>query len=180
MYERFTDRARKAIELTWQEARRFNHEYVGTEHLLLGLLKVRGGVAVKVLRNLDVDSRTIRLDVEKLMRSGRDPVTSNKIPQTPQSKKVIEHSLEEARNMRHSYIGSEHILLGLLGEKEGIAFHVLENRGLNIDRVREEVLNTLGLGIDETLPADSIAAPADESFLHHLSRFVKDLLGLRL
>ncbi len=178
MYERFTDRARKAIESTWQEARRFNHEYVGTEHLLLGLIKEGGGVAIKVLRNLDVDPRTIRLDVEKLMRSGRDPVTSNKITQTPQAKKVVEHAMADARNMRHSYIGTEHILLGLLGEKYGIAFHVLANRGLNIDRVREEVLNTIGPGIDETLSADSIAAPVEERFLHRLSRFAKDLLGI--
>ena len=97
MYERFTDRARKVMQLANQEAQRFNHEYIGTEHVLLGLIKEGSGVAANVLKNLDVDLRKIRLEVEKLVQSGPDMVTMGKLPQTPRAKKVIEYSMEEAR-----------------------------------------------------------------------------------
>ena len=113
MYERFTDRARKVMQLANQEAQRFNHEYIGTEHILLGLIKEGSGVAANVLKNLDVDLRKIRLEVEKLVQSGPDMVTMGKLPQTPRAKKVIEYSMEEARNLNHNYVGTEHILLGL-------------------------------------------------------------------
>ena len=112
MYERFTDRARKVMQLANQEAQRFNHEYIGTEHILLGLIKEGSGVAANVLKNLDVDLRKIRLEVEKLVQSGPDMVTMGKLPQTPRAKKVIEYSMEEARNLNHNYVGTEHILLG--------------------------------------------------------------------
>src|SRR5688572_32354676 len=98
MYERFTDRARKVMQLANQEAQRFNHEYIGTEHVLLGLIKEGSGVAANVLKNLDVDLRKIRLEVEKLVQSGPDMVTMGKLPQTPRAKKVIEYAIEEARN----------------------------------------------------------------------------------
>ena len=114
MYERFTDRARKVMQLANQEAQRFNHEYIGTEHVLLGLIKEGSGVAANVLKNLDVDLRKIRLEVEKLVQSGPDMVTMGKLPQTPRAKKVIEYAMEEARNLNHNYVGTEHILLGLL------------------------------------------------------------------
>ena len=112
MYERFTDRARKVMQLANQEAQRFNHEYIGTEHILLGLVKEGSGVAANVLKNLDVDLRKIRLEVEKLVQSGPEMVTMGKLPQTPRAKKVIEYSMEEARNLNHNYVGTEHILLG--------------------------------------------------------------------
>ena len=99
MYERFTDRARKVMQLANQEAQRFNHEYIGTEHILLGLVKEGSGVAANVLKNLDVDLRKIRLEVEKLVQSGPDMVTMGKLPQTPRAKKVIEYALEEAREL---------------------------------------------------------------------------------
>ena len=148
MYERFTDRARKVMQLANQEAQRFNHEYIGTEHVLLGLIKEGSGVAANVLKNLDVDLRKIRLEVEKLVQSGPDMVTMGKLPQTPRAKKVIEYSMEEARHLNHNYVGTEHILLGLLREQEGVAAQVLMNLGLKLEEVREEVLNLLGHGLE--------------------------------
>jgi|694.fasta_scaffold02339_22 ATP-dependent Clp protease ATP-binding subunit ClpC len=144
MYERFTDRARKVMQLANQEAQRFNHEYIGTEHILLGLVKEGSGVAANVLKNLDIDLRKIRLEVEKIVQSGPDMVTMGKLPQTPRAKKVIDYSIEEARNLNHNYVGTEHLLLGLLREQEGVAAQVLMNLGLKLDDVREEVLNLLG------------------------------------
>jgi ATP-dependent Clp protease ATP-binding subunit ClpC len=148
MYERFTDRARKVMQLANQEAQRFNHEYIGTEHILLGLVKEGSGVAANVLKNLDVDLRKIRLEVEKLVQSGPDMVTMGKLPQTPRAKKVIEYAIEEARNLNHNYVGTEHLLLGLLREEEGVAAQVLRNLGLKLEDVREEVLNLLGHNMD--------------------------------
>ncbi len=148
MYERFTDRARKVMQLGNQEAQRFNHEYVGTEHVLLGLVKEGSGVAANVLKNLDVDLRKIRVEVEKIVQSGPDMVTMGKLPQTPRAKKVLEYAIEEARNLNHNYVGTEHLLLGLLREQEGVAAQVLMNLGLKLEEVREEVLNLLGHGMD--------------------------------
>src|SRR5215218_8419527 len=149
MYERFTDRARKVMQLANQEAQRFNHEYIGTEHILLGLVKEGSGVAANVLKNLVVDFRKIRVEVEKIFQSGPDMVTMGKLPQTPRSKKVIEYAMEEARNLNHNYVGTEHLLLGLLREQEGVAAQVLMNLGLKLEDVREEVLNLLGHNMPE-------------------------------
>src|SRR6478672_27018 len=146
MYERFTDRARKVMQLANQEAQRFNHEYIGTEHILLGLVKEGSGVAANVLKNLDVDLRKIRLEVERIVQHGQggDQVVMGRLPHTPRAKKVIEYSIEEARNLGHNYVGTEHLLLGLLREQEGVAAQVLMNLGLKLEDVREEVLNLLG------------------------------------
>src|ERR671914_1726109 len=154
MYERFTDRARKVMQLANQEAQRFNHEYIGTEHILLGLVKEGSGVAANVLKNLDVDLRKIRLEVEKIVQAGPggDQVVLGKLPHTPRAKKVIEYSVEEARNLNHNYVGTEHLLLGLLREQEGVAAQVLMNLGLKLEDVREEVLNLLGHGMDSEEP----------------------------
>jgi ATP-dependent Clp protease ATP-binding subunit ClpC len=149
MFERFTDRARKVMALANQEAQRFNHEYIGTEHILLGLVKEGSGVGATVLKNLEVDIKKLRLEVEKLVKSGPDMVTMGKLPQTPRAKKVIEFAIEEARSLNHNYVGTEHILLGLLRESEGIAAQVLMNLGLKLDDVRQEVLNLLGAGVDD-------------------------------
>jgi len=148
MFERFTDRARKVMALANQEAQRFNHEYIGTEHILLGLVKEGSGVGANVLKNLDVDLRKVRLEVEKLVKSGPDMVTMGKLPQTPRAKKVIEYAIEEARALNHNYVGTEHLLLGLLREQDGVAAQVLMNLGLKLEEVREEVLNLLGAGMD--------------------------------
>jgi ATP-dependent Clp protease ATP-binding subunit ClpC len=144
MYERFTDRARKVMQLANQEAQRFNHEYIGTEHILLGLVKEGSGVAAQVLKNLDIDLRKIREEIEKIVQSGPDMVTTGKLPQTPRAKKVIEYSIEEARRLNHNYVGTEHLLLGLVREEEGVASQVLMNLGLSLEDVRKEVLNLLG------------------------------------
>src|SRR6201995_3912489 len=148
MFERFTDRARKVMALANQEAQRFNHEYIGTEHILLGLVKEGSGVGANVLKNLDVDLRKVRLEVEKLVKSGPDMVTMGKLPQTPRAKKVIEYAIEEARSLNHNYVGTEHLLLGLLREHDGVAAQVLMNLGLKLEEVREEVLNLLGGGVE--------------------------------
>lgn len=139
MYERFTDRARKVMQLANQEAQRFNHEYIGTEHILLGLVKEGDGAATFIFNALGVDPRKIRLEVEKRIYAGPDVVESGKLPHTPRAKKVIEYAVEEARNLKHNYIGTEHLLLGLLREQEGVAAQVLMNLSLKLDEVREVV-----------------------------------------
>jgi ATP-dependent Clp protease ATP-binding subunit ClpC len=138
------------MQLANQEAQRFNHEYIGTEHILLGLVKEGSGVAANVLKNLDVDLRKIRMEVENIVKSGPDMVTMGRLPQTPRARKVIEYSMEEARNLNHNYVGTEHILLGLLREQEGVAAQVLMNLNLKLEDVREEVLNLLGHGMEPT------------------------------
>jgi ATP-dependent Clp protease ATP-binding subunit ClpC len=150
MFERFTDRARKVMALANQEAQRFNHEYIGTEHILLGLVKEGSGVGANVLKNLDVDIKKLRLEVEKLVKSGPDMVTMGKLPQTPRAKKVVEFAIEEARSLNHNYVGTEHLLLGLLRETEGVAAQVLMNLGLKLEDVRQEVLSLLGAGVDNS------------------------------
>jgi len=159
MYAKFTDRARKVMQLANQEAQRFNHEYIGTEHVLLGLLREGHGVAANALRNLDIDLRKIRLELEKIIQSGPDMVTMGKLPQTPRAKKVVEFAMEEARSLNHNYVGTEHILLGLLREQEGIAAQVLMNLGLKLEEVREEVLNLLRQGIESTWKDRGVLPP---------------------
>ena len=163
MFERFTDRARKVMALANQEAQRFNHEYIGTEHILLGLVKEGSGVGANVLKNLEVDLRKVRLEVEKLVKSGPDMVTMGKLPQTPRAKKVIEYAIEEARNLNHNYVGTEHLLLGLLREHEGVAAQVLMNLGLKLEEVREEVLNLLGAGVEPEEATGGDEGDAEES-----------------
>jgi ATP-dependent Clp protease ATP-binding subunit ClpC len=178
MYERFTDRARKVMQLANQEAQRFNHEYVGTEHLLLGLIKEGSGVAANVLRNLDVDLRKIRNEVEKIVQAGPEMVTMGRLPQTPRAKKVIEYAIEEARNLNHNYVGTEHLLLGLLREQEGVAAQVLMNLNLKLEEVREEVLNLLGHGMDAGGESERGATSKNKSKTPALDSFGRDLTDL--
>jgi len=159
MYERFTDRARKVMQLALQEAQRFNHEYIGTEHILLGLIKEGSGVAANVLKNLDMDLRKVRLEVEQIVRPGPDWVRAGKLPQTPRGKIVIRYAIEEARNLNHNYVGTEHLLLGLLREQEGVAAQVLMNLGLKLEDVREGVLNLLGHNVVTEKSVKKDAAP---------------------
>ena len=135
MYERFTDRARKVMQLANQEAQRFNHEYVGPEHLLIGLVKEKSGVAANALRNLDVDLPKIRNEVEKIVPAGPQMVTMGQLPQTPRAKKLIEYAIEEAGHLGHNYVGTEHLLLALLREQEGVAVQVLMNLNLKLEEV---------------------------------------------
>jgi ATP-dependent Clp protease ATP-binding subunit ClpC len=156
MFDRFTDRARKVMGLARQEAQRFNHQYIGTEHILLGLIQEGSGVAANVLRNLDVDPEKIRVEVEKIVQDGPTMATLGQLPFTPRAKKVLELASEEATNLRHNYIGTEHLLLGLIRENEGVAAQVLMNLGLKLEEVREEVLELLGADMSNS---DSGATP---------------------
>ncbi|KKM26390.1 hypothetical protein LCGC14_1585230, partial [marine sediment metagenome] len=144
MFDKFTDRARKVMALAREEAKRFNHEYIGTEHILLGLVKEGSGVAANVLQNLDIDLKKIRLEIEKIVQTGPDLVSVGQLPFTPRVKKVLEYAIEEARAMGHNYIGTEHQLLGLLREQEGVAAQVLLNLGVKLEDVREEIIELLG------------------------------------
>ncbi len=176
------------MALANQEAQRFNHEYIGTEHILLGLVKEGSGVGANVLKNLDVDLRKVRLEVEKLVRAGPEMVTMGKLPQTPRAKKVIEYAIEEARNLNHNYVGTEHILLGLLREHDGVAAQVLMNLGLKLEDVREEVLNLLGAGAeaDSEMAAGghsesgSSSKPKGKSKTPALDSFGRDLTQLAI
>jgi ATP-dependent Clp protease ATP-binding subunit ClpC len=144
MYEHFTDRARRVMILANQEAQRFNHEYIGTEHILLGLVEEGSGVAANILKNLNIDLRAVRLEVERIVQSGPGTVAMGRLPQTPRAVKVIEYAIEEARNLKHHHVGTKHLLLGLLREEEGVAAQVLMNMGLGLEDVRAEVLHLLG------------------------------------
>jgi len=147
--------------LARQEAQRFNHDYIGTEHILLGLIQEGSGVAADVLKNLDVDPKRIRQEIEKLVSHGTTMVTMGQLPFTPRAKKVLELALEEASNLGHNYIGTEHLLLGLIREQEGIAAQVLQNLNVRLEDVREEVLELLGAEVAQTEEED--AEPTQQS-----------------
>ena len=149
MFDRFTDRAKKVMNLARQEAQRFNHEYLGTEHILLGLVQEGSGVAANVLKNMGIDLTKIRMEVEKIVKTGPSMVTMGQLPFTPRAKKVLELSMEEAGSLGHNYIGTEHLLLGLIKENEGIAAQVLLNLGVKLQDVRDEVLDFLGADTDQ-------------------------------
>ncbi|HYV39354.1 MAG TPA: Clp protease N-terminal domain-containing protein [Gemmataceae bacterium] len=143
MYERFTDRARKVMQLANEEAIRLKHEYIGTEHILLGLIKEGSGVGALVLRDLYVDLGAVCREVEKII-IGQAETLSGKLPQTPRAKRVIEFAIEEARVFNHNHVGTEHLLLGLIREGEGVAAQVLLNLELKPEDVRERVLALVG------------------------------------
>ncbi|MDD5669268.1 MAG: ATP-dependent Clp protease ATP-binding subunit, partial [Candidatus Omnitrophica bacterium] len=144
MFNRFTERARKVIILAKEEARRFNHDYIGTEHILLGLIREGEGVAATVLEKMGVSLENIRLEVEKLVQPGPSTQIIGDIPFTPRAKKALELAAEEARALGHNYIGTEHLLLGLIREEEGAASQVLLNLGLDLNTVRNKVMEVLG------------------------------------
>ena len=152
-FDKFTERARRVLTLAQEEAQRFNHNYIGTEHLLLGLVREGDGVAAKVLSNLGVELNKVRSAVEFIIGRG-DRTTSGEIGLTPRAKRVIELAVDEARRLNHSYIGTEHLLLGLVREGEGIAAGVLESLGVNLERVRGETTRILA----QTQPAGAAAA----------------------
>jgi len=173
LFDRFTDRARKVIQLANQEAQRFNHDSVGTEHILLGIIKEGSGVAANVLRNLNVDLKKIRLEVEKIVPEGSNTAIMGKLPYTPRAKRVIELAGEEARQLGHNYVGTEHLLLGLIRESEGVAARVLLNLGLKLDEVREEVMNFLGS--DVATQTDGKKEKKSKSDTPALDSFGRDL-----
>ena len=141
-FERFTERARKVLQLAQEEAQRLQHSYIGTEHLLLGLVREGDGVAAKVLKRFDVDLVKVRTAVEQIIQRG-DRVVLGEIGLTPRAKKVIELAVDEARTLDHLYIGTDHLLLGLLREGEGIGAGVLESFGLNLQQVRARTIQIL-------------------------------------
>ncbi|MCG2725457.1 MAG: ATP-dependent Clp protease ATP-binding subunit [Elusimicrobia bacterium] len=143
MGTRFTERAQRVILIAQEEAKRLNHDYVGTEHILLGLVALGEGVSAQVLANLNVDIRKVRSEIEKIVGTGDNMMLLGEIPFTPRAKKVLEYAVEEAQHMGHTYIGTEHILMGLIREEEGVAARVLDNLGLKLETVREEVMNLL-------------------------------------
>lgn len=200
MYERFTDRARKVMQYANQEAQKLNHEYVGTEHMLLGLLKEGGGVAAMALRLLNADNDRLRDDVVKLVTPGPDMVSMGKLPQSPRAKKVVEYAMQTAKEMNCNYVGTEHVLCGLARESEGIASQVLGNNGITFPKLRaaiEEVLSddggeagkptetnritaqklaqswTLNIGVDRTLTPSQVKALARKR-ISELESGIKD------
>ena len=144
MPKRFTENAQKIILIAQEEAKRLNHDYVGTEHILLGLCAIDGTVSGKILTGLGVTFRKVRLEIEKMIGIGDTIMLLGEIPFTPRAKKVLEFSVEESQMLATEYIGTEHILLGLIREEEGMACKILENLGLNLNTVRESVLNYIG------------------------------------
>jgi ATP-dependent Clp protease ATP-binding subunit ClpC len=168
-FDKFTERARKVLQLAQEEAQRFNHNYIGTEHLLLGLVREGEGVAAKVLANLGVDLNKVRSAVEFIIGRGDRTVTGD-IGLTPRAKKVIELSVDEARRLNHHYIGTEHLLLGLVREGEGIAAGVLESLGVSLDKVRNQVIYVL----------NQSAAYSQQEARHSTKTPVIDQLGMDL
>jgi ATP-dependent Clp protease ATP-binding subunit ClpC len=158
MFERLTERARKVMALANQEAQRYNHEYLGTEHILLGLIRDGRGVGANVLRALNVNLSTVCKEIDKLVKPGPDAVTLGKLPQTPKAMKVIEYAIMEARNLSHNYVGTEHLLLGLLREADCVAAQVLVSVGVDLSKARAGVLATVGT--DEPVGAEPVAAAA--------------------
>src|SRR5216110_3660568 len=141
-FDKFTERARKVLSLAQEEAQRFQHNYIGTEHLLLGLVREGEGVAAKVLANLGVELNKVRSAVEFIIGRG-DRTVLGEIGLTPRAKKVIELAVDEARRLNHHYIGTEHLLLGLVREGEGIAAGVLESLGVSLEKVRTQTIQVL-------------------------------------
>jgi ATP-dependent Clp protease ATP-binding subunit ClpC len=152
VFDRFTDRARKVMGLARVEAANLCHDYIGTEHMLLGLLAEGGGVAAVALRNLKVNPGRLRHAVLALIESGTTAVAMGQIPFTPRGKKVLELSMEEATRLMHSYIGTEHLLIGLIAEDHGVAARALKTMGVTVESVRREVNGLLGSDQSETEP----------------------------
>src|SRR3989339_97318 len=177
MFNRFTERARKVIVYAKEEARRFNHDYIGTEHLLLGLVREGEGVAAAVLQKVNLDLETIRIEVEKLVQPGPQTQVMGDIPFTPRSKKALELSAEEARALGHNYIGTEHLLLGLVKEGEGMAYRVLLNLGLDLAKLRTEVMELLGSGIpgfNTQEQEKTNKTPAIDAYGRNLNKLARD------
>ena len=167
-FEKFTERARKVLTLSQEEAQRFNHNYIGTEHILLGLIKEGDGVAVKVLTGLGVELEKIRQAVEASIGRGESTV-SGEIGLTPRAKRVIELAVDEARRLHHNYIGTEHLLLGLLREGEGVAAGVLEGFGITLEKVRAEVVRLLSQNMPQQAQAGARPAATRTPTLDQLS-----------
>src|SRR6266851_5140915 len=161
MFERFTDRARRVVVLAQEEARMLNHNYIGTEHILLGLIHEGEGVAAKALESLGISLEAVRRQVEEIIGQGQQG-PSGHIPFTPRAKKVLELALREALQLGHNYIGTEHILLGLISEGEGVAAQVLVRLGVDLSRVRQQVIQLLH-GYQGQEPAAAAGTPSESA-----------------
>ncbi|WP_370288579.1 Clp protease N-terminal domain-containing protein, partial [Nocardioides sp.] len=179
MFERFTDRARRVVVLAQEEARMLSHNYIGTEHILLGLIHEGEGVAAKALESLDISLEAVRAQVEEIIGQGQQ-APSGHIPFTPRAKKVLELSLREALQLGHSYIGTEHILLGLIREGEGVAAQVLQKLGADLNRVRQQVIQLLSGFQGKESGAAAAAAGATSGSEAPASSLVLDQFGRNL
>src|SRR5687768_6366767 len=175
----FTDRVRKVLQMAREEAARLHHEYVGTEHILLGLIREGEGVAAAILTNLNVELQALKERIESRVDRGKSQMTAEEVPYTTRAKKVLEFSVAEARNLKHSYVGTEHLLLGLLREEKGLAAQVLGEMGVSIEMARQETIKLLG---GELSASESGATPTKgaekKSKTPALDHFCRDLTEL--
>jgi ATP-dependent Clp protease ATP-binding subunit ClpC len=183
MFERFTDRARRVVVLAQEEARLLNHNYIGTEHVLLGLLREADGVAAQTLEALGISLEGVRVRVEEIIGTGGGPSESGHVPFTPRAKKVLEISLREALHLGHNYIGTEHLLLGLVREGEGVAAQVLVQMGAELSAVRRMVVNIVSGSAEAkaTEPSDVVIQSLQEENLrlrHAVDRLREELRRL--
>ena len=174
MFDRFTARARQVIIFGRQEASQLNHDYIGTEHILLGLLKMGEGLAIDVLKSLGIDLAQLNEEIKKAIKPGPSTITMGDIPFTPRAKEALELAMEEAQSLGHNYIGTEHLLLGLLREKEGIAARVLEAMGVDIDKVRQKMMELL----EGAVPTGGKAVKGKKTKTPALDAFGSDLTAL--
>src|SRR5499426_2531217 len=180
----FTERVRKVLAMAREEAARLHHEYVGTEHILLGLIREGEGVAAQVLQNLSVELDDIQQKIEETVKKGKaGQTTGPDLPYTSRAKKVLELAMAEARDLSHSYVGTEHLLLGLLAEEKGIAAEVLNSLGVSLEEARAETLKLLGSDVNPSQPSSGSSgtpAPKGEkkSKTPALDHFCRDLTEL--
>jgi ATP-dependent Clp protease ATP-binding subunit ClpC len=158
VFERFTERSRQVVVLAQDEARRLKHNYIGTEHILLGLLREEEGLAARVLESVNVTADQVRGEVARIVGEG-DEVTTGQIPFTPRTKKVLELSLREALGLGHNYIGTEHILLGIVRENEGVAARILLDSGADAEKIRNEVIRMLSSPVGTMPPSEPVPWP---------------------
>ena len=177
MLNRFTQRAQKAILLAQREAKRLNHDYLGTEHILLGLIVLGEGVAAQVLQDLGIDLKKVRREVEKMVGTGDNILLVGEVPFTPRAKKVLELAVQEAQDMGHNYVGTEHLLLGLIREEEGVAAKVLEGLGASLELVRGQIVNLLGETTAHGVPGKEkrrTKTPTLDAYGRDLTRFASE------
>jgi ATP-dependent Clp protease ATP-binding subunit ClpC len=164
VFERFTEIARQVVVLAQDEARALGHNYIGTEHILLGLLREEEGLAARVLESLDVTVEEVRAQVKRLVGEGGEEIVTGQIPFTPRAKKVLELALREALSLKHSYIGPEHILLGVVRENDGVAARILLDLGADAETVRNEIMRVLsGPGEPGRMYGGPVQGPAGQS-----------------
>ena len=180
MFERFTERARQVIVLAQDEARHLRHNYIGTEHILVGLLREEEGIAARVLVQLGIDEDEVRAQVARIVGQG-DEVATGQIPFTPRTKKVLELALREAMSLGHNYIGTEHILLGLVRENNGVAARILVDFGADAEKIRNEIIRMLSGGpgrsahkAPEPPPVELTSPPVTQDVINELERLASE------